>query len=347
MKALRMYKPGDLRVEEAPIPVPQEGEVLLKVQACGVCGSDIPRINKFGAHVSPIIPGHEFSAEIVDVGKNVTDWGIGDRVTVPPLMPCYKCHWCKIGQFSLCEDYDYFGSRRDGAMAQYLACPTTNLMRLANSISWEDAATTDPCANAMHALHISEFQAGETVCVYGAGPIGLYAVQCAKALGAKTVISVDINDEKIEVARKCGADFVINSIKEDAPAKVKDLTYGGADIVIDVTGAPIAQVNCLMSAKKLGRIVLLGISHKPLDLPEKAVDNIMRSQLRILGSWNSFDAPFPGKDWEVSLQLMERGLISSKHMISHRLSLEEGPDIFRKIDAGGYFFNKILFFPWK
>jgi L-iditol 2-dehydrogenase len=341
-----MYKPGDLRVEDVPVPVPGKGEVLLKVMACGVCGSDIPRVNKYGAHIAPLTIGHEFSAEVVKLGENAGDWKVGDRVTVPPLIPCYQCEWCDRGIYSLCENYDYFGSRRDGAMAEYVASPIENLMKLPDNVGYLDAATTDPCANALHGIAQAKLQAGEVMCVYGAGPIGLYAIQCAKAFGAQKVIAVDISEEKLSVAKQCGADVVINSKNEDAPAKILEITNGGADVVIDFTGAPPAQLSCIDSAGKMGRVVLLGISHQGLNLSDKHVDKIMRGQLSLIGSWNSFTKPFPGDDWFVALDLFSQNKITSKYMISHKLPLDEAPEMFKKIDKGGLFFNKILFLPF-
>ena len=117
MKAVRMYAPRDLRVEEVDIPSYASDECLIKVMAVGVCGSDIPRVNQYGAHVSPIIVGHEFGGQIVETGADVTKFKVGDKVTCPPLIPCFKCKYCEIGEYSLCEDYDYYGSRRDGAFA--------------------------------------------------------------------------------------------------------------------------------------------------------------------------------------------------------------------------------------
>lgn len=342
-----MYKPGDLRVEDVPVPAYGDNEVLLKVMACGVCGSDIPRVNKYGAHIAPLTIGHEFSARIEKVGKNVKDFKVGDRVTVPPLMPCYECRWCKKGIYSLCEKYDYFGSRRDGAMAEYVACPEKNLLKLPDNVGYIDAATTDPCANAIHSLTIGKVGEGDVVCVFGAGPIGLFAVQCAKAYGAKQVIAVDMIDEKLEIAKKSGADVIINSKTQDVEKIIKEATDGEmADVVIDFTGAPAAQKQCIDCAAKMGRVVLVGISHKGLDLDDKQVDNIMRGQLAILGSWNSFTSPFPGDDWFIPLKLFEENKISSEHMISHKLSLDEAPEIFKKIDEGGFFYNKIMFLPF-
>lgn len=346
MKAVRMYKPGDLRAEEVEKPSPADNEALIKIYGCGVCGSDIPRLTKTGAHISPITPGHEFSGEIVEIGKDVKNFKLGDRVTVLPLIPCYKCEWCEKGVYSLCEDYDYYGSRRDGAFTQYLSVIENNLLKVPDNVSLLDAATTDPAANAIHALTQANLKEGETFVAYGAGPIGLFAIQIAKSHGASKVIAIDLGAEKIEIAKKAGADLVIDGLKEDPVEAVKTATNGRmADVIIDFTGAPHAQKTAIHLAGKMGRIVLLGISHKPLELSEQEVDLIMRGQLSVIGSWNSFTKPFPGNDWFEALDLFSKGKISAKHMISHRLSLEEAPDVFDKIAKGGYFFNKIMFFP--
>jgi len=341
-----MYQPGDLRVEEVPDPVPKDGEALVEVMGCGVCGSDIPRINVYGAHVSPIIPGHEFSGKIIEVGKDVKDFSVGDRVTVPPLTPCFKCEMCGLGLYSLCDNYDYFGSRRDGAFAQYVAVGEVNLLKLPDNVSYIDAATTDPAANALHGITRAGLQAGETMVAYGAGPIGLFGIQIAKAYGASKVIAIDIGEEKTAVAKKLGADVVIDALKEDPVSIVSEETGGRmADVVIDFTGAPPAQKKAIYLTSKMGRFVLLGISHKGLDFSEEEVDKIMRNQITLIGSWNSFTKPFPGNDWFGSLKLFSEGKMTSDGTISHLLTLDEAPDIFKQIAKGGLFFNKIMFIP--
>ena len=346
MKAVKMYAPGDLRVEEAAAPKVAEDEVLVKVMAVGVCGSDIPRANIYGAHVSPIILGHEFSGEIVETGNLVNRFKIGDRVVAAPLIPCFKCHWCQQGEYALCEDYDYYGSRRDGAMAQLIAVKESNLLAIPENVSFEDAATTDPCANALHSMRRAGFKNEDTVCAYGAGPIGLFAVQYAKIAGAKKVIAVDIREEKLALAQKVGADVVINSAKVDAVKAIKEATEGrGADVVIDFSGIPAAQLQSIRSASKMGRVVFLGISHQGLDLTEKDVDLIMREQLDVRGSWNSFTDPFPGPDWTDSLDLFEKNGLTATDIISHRLTLDDVPEIFRRIKNEKFFFSKIMFYP--
>ncbi len=346
MKAVRLFSPGDLRVEEVAIPVPNDEEVLLKVMACGVCGSDIPRANIYGAHNLPLTLGHEFSAEIVELGKSVESFEVGDRVTVAPLIPCYECKWCVSGHFSLCESYSYFGSRREGAMAHYVASPAKNLLKIPDNVGYTDAATTDPCANAIHALLLAKPKKDDVLCVFGSGPIGLYAIACSRQFGINKVVAIDIDDRKLEVAKQYGADYVINSVKNDPVEVVKEITSGNlADIVIDFTGVPQAQLQGFDCVSKLGKYIVVGISHKGLPLEAYQVDKLMRGQISIIGSWNSFSAPFPGTEWTTSLELFEKGLIASDAMISHKLALDDAPSIFKQISEGGLFFNKIMFYP--
>jgi L-iditol 2-dehydrogenase len=346
MKALRLYSPGDLRVEDVEVPVIKENEALVQVMYCGVCGSDIPRLLKYGAYISPITPGHEFAGKIAQVGSGVKGFKVGDKVTVPPLMPCYKCEWCEKGIYSLCESYGYYGSRSDGAFAEYIAVIEENLLRVPDSVSYLDAASSDPAANALHGITQADLKEGDSLLVYGAGPIGLFAIQVAKARGASKVIAIDVGDKKTEVARAVGADVVLDALKDDLIDEVKKATGGEkADIVIDFTGVPAAQKMSFSLVRKMGKIVLLGISHQGLELEEKDVDEILRGQLTIIGSWNSFTKPFPGNDWFEALQLFEAKKMTAEPVVSHRLLLDEAPDTFKKIAAGGFFFNKIMFMP--
>ena len=346
MKALRLYDPGDLRVEDIEVPVIKENEALVQVMYCGVCGSDIPRLLKYGAYFSPITPGHEFAGKIAKVGSEVKNFRVGDKVTVPPLIPCYKCEWCEKGVYSLCQSYDYYGSRSNGAFAEYIAVTQANLLHVPGSVSYLDAASSDPAANALHGITQANLKEGDSLLVYGAGPIGLFAIQAAKARGASKVIAIDVGDKKTEVARIVGADLVLDALKDDLTAEVLKATNGEkADIVIDFTGVPAAQKNTISLVRKMGTIVLLGISHQGLELEEKDVDEILRGQLSIIGSWNSFTKPFPGNDWFEALELFKAKKMTAEPVVSHKLLLDEAPDTFKKIKEGSFFFNKIMFMP--
>lgn len=346
MKAIRMYAPRNLKLEEVDIPQVKENEALVKVMAVGICGSDIPRINQYGAYISPITPGHEFAGEIVEVGSAVKEYKVGDRVTVPPLMPCFKCEYCQEGSFSLCKDYNYFGSRCDGAFAQYVSVPEVNLLKVEDNVTYEAAATADPLANALHSIKRSGFKAGDKVCVVGVGTIGLYALQYMKSKGASVVVAVDVGEEKLKAAALSGADVCIEGTAADVVEQIVKATDGGADVCIDASGFPSAQHNAIMATAKHGTMVFLGISHKPLELSEKCVDMIMRGEKTLRGSWNSFSKPFPGWEWTHGVESLADGTIDATKVITHRLELEDVPETFEKIHRREIFFNKILFFPW-
>jgi len=346
MRAIQMKGIKQLELVEVKKPVPKSDEVLMKIMAVGVCGSDIPRILKFGAHVLPIIPGHEFAGEIVQVGKNVEGWKVGDHASAAPLIPCNKCEWCKQGIYSLCEDYKYYGSRNDGAFAEYLAVKANNLVRIKKTTPFEWGATIDPAANALHAYFRAKGTKKDTVAVFGLGAIGLFAIQYAKHLGIQTIIAVDINDDKLKCAKECGATYTVNSIKKDPVEDILKVTKGkGVTLTFDMAGLAVTEHQAILSTAKMGRCVFLGISHDGLNLSAKAVDQILRYQLAILGSWNSFSNPFPGKEWTEAAKLMDSKALDPSLIISHRLPLEDVPDTFKKIDKKEIVFNKIMFFP--
>ncbi|MCF0145614.1 MAG: galactitol-1-phosphate 5-dehydrogenase [Eubacterium sp.] len=348
MKAIVMEKVKDLKYVDVDMPTPKDDEVLMQIMAVGVCGSDIPRLLVYGSHVLPIIPGHEFAGKIIEVGKDVEGWKPGDKASAAPLLPCNECEWCKQGIYSLCEGYMYYGSRNDGAYAQYLCVKAANLLRIDADTPYDWGATLDPAANAIHAFLRGNGTGDDICCVYGLGAIGLFAIQYAKVLGCEKIIAVDVNDDKLAVAKECGATFTVNSLKEDPVKAIWDYTEGrGATFTCDMSGFPSAQEQAILSTGKMGRVVFLGISHKGLELSAEAVDNIERYQLSINGSWNSFSNPFPGFEWTEAARLMNEKKFNPELLISHKLLLEELPEVFKKIDARdkSFVYNKIMFYP--
>ncbi|MCL4441265.1 MAG: alcohol dehydrogenase catalytic domain-containing protein [Firmicutes bacterium] len=249
MKAVKLYEAGDLRVEEVDIPELEPGCVLVKVKAVGVCGSDIPRVNFYGAYHPNLTIGHEFSGEIVKVNQ-VGNWQVGDRVVVPPLIPCNHCQWCRTGHYSLCEDYSYFGSRRDGAMAEYVTVPEKNLLPLPDNVPFEAGAMVDPAANAIHGIWKGEINPGDTVAIYGCGPIGLFAIQFAKILGAGMVIAIDVKEQKLNIARDLGADEVINALGKPSSAAVSGVILP----TLPPTGTTSTGILSLKSPKPISRM---------------------------------------------------------------------------------------------
>ncbi|WP_369018175.1 galactitol-1-phosphate 5-dehydrogenase [Thermatribacter velox] len=345
MKAVRLHAPGDLRVEEVEIPAPGDNQVLVKVRAVGVCGSDPGRVMKKGTYSYPTIIGHEFAGEIAEVGDKVKGFKSGDRVTVAPLIPCGTCDYCKTGKYNLCDNYSYYGSRTDGAMAEYVVVEECDLLKLPDQVDFESGACTDPASIALHAMLKSGMKVGDNVAVLGVGPIGLFAVQWAKIMGAKTVFAVDIMDEKLRVAEEVGADYLVNAKNTDPVKFILDKTGRGVQRVIELAGSKITQEQSIRLADKEGTIVFCGISYDDLVIPASTLDALLRKEVRLVGAWNSVFSPLPVNEWELSLHFMARGGLRCKPLISHRFSLDEAPEVFQRIWARSEFFNKVLFIP--
>lgn len=340
MTAAVMYAPGDIRVESVPVPQPGPGQVLLKVAACGVCGSDIPRMNHNGGYVMPIICGHEFSAWIEQLGEGVTDLAVGDLVTVPPLIPCWHCDQCARGQFSLCEAYDYFGSRSNGAYAQYVISPANNVLAMPEGIHPLAAAMIDPAAIALHAIWKTGLRHGHDVAVVGAGPIGLFAVEWAVMAGANRVVAIDLATEKQPMMRQAGATHAVTS-REEAMA----ICPAGFDVVVESAGSPITADMAAALCAPHGEAVFIGIPHAPVELGKATYDRFLRQEITLHGSWNSFSAPFPGDEWRTVAAKMADGSLAWEFMISHRLDLEELPKTMKALGERSIVSSKVLFLP--
>jgi len=340
MTAAVMYKPGDIRVEQAAIPEVKPGELLVKVAACGVCGSDIPRMNFSGAYRYPIICGHEFSGWVVDAADDVTGFSEGDLITVPPLLPCNECASCQAGNYSLCENYDYFGSRRDGAYAQFVTVPVQNAMLMPKGIDPRAAAMMDPSAIALHALLRTKITEGSRVAVTGAGPIGLFAVQWAKIMGASEILAVDLNDEKAAMAREAGATRTASG-DEEALAD----GAGNYDVIIESAGVPPTIALAVKLAAKHGDAAFIGIPHNPVELDKATFSDFLRREVSLHGSWNSFSAPFPGREWIESAERLASGDLKWEFMITHQLGLDALPGVMKQLADRSIFSSKVLFMP--
>jgi len=261
MNALVLHAINDVRYEPVSMPEPRAGQVRIRVGFCGVCNSDIPRLFGKGPYSFPLVCGHEFAGVVESVGAGITKFVAGDRVAVFPLLWCGNCGSCERGLYAQCVNYSYLGSRTNGAFADYVVVPDKNLLRVSDKLSIEEAAMIEPAAVALHALRrAGGTSVGESVVIFGAGPIGLMVAQWARAMGAAKVILVDMVTEKLELASRLGIDHVIDLRKTDAVPAVEQLTGGlGADVCVDAAGAPQATVQAMRSARYGGRIVLLGL----------------------------------------------------------------------------------------
>lgn len=349
MRAVQLFAPGDVRCETIPVPTIQNPhDVLIRVKVCGVCGSDIERVMSKGAYRYPIVIGHEFSGDIIGIDSAVKNLQAEDRVTVMPLVNCGVCDYCRTGSAVTCDDYDYYGSRIDGAMAEYIVVRDHNVLKIPEQVSYLQAAMTDPASVALHAIRKIGLEAGQSVAIFGLGAIGLIAVQWLKALGCKKVIAVDVINDKLNNAASLGADYTIHGLKENVVEKILALTdQKGVDAAIELAGNTITQVQAIHAVRKLGTVVYCGITYKDLLLPNASLNKILRGELIVKGSWNSSISPLPINEWKSALMFMASGDIKLDGLVSHVVKLEECQQIFDMMYNKKEVFTKVIFDPNK
>lgn len=344
MKACVLHSIGDFRFEEVTKPSPGKNEVLLKIKASGVCGSDIPRIFTKGTYHFPTIPGHEFAGQITELGEGVDPGLLGKKAAVFPLIPCMKCDACQIGEYAQCKDYNYFGSRCDGGFAEYVAVPVWNLAIVPDSLSYEEAAMAEPAAVAVHALRQAGIEIGDNIVIFGAGPIGLMLGQWAQAWGAGRVMLVDIDEGKIAFAKEMGFENVWNSKDGDPVEWVYKITgKRGADLAIEGAGVSSTLEQCLLCVRPFGKIVAMGNPACDMKLSQKAYWELLRKQLKISGTWNSSFVSLPKNDWNLAIDAMAQGRILVKFFITHRFPLEQCREALIMARDRTTFFNKVMF----
>lgn len=343
MKACVLQDINNLQYQDYPIPKLNSGEVLLRVRACGICGSDIPRIFKNGTYHFPTIPGHEFAGEVVEVADSEDENLIGMRAAVFPLIPCKKCSSCNKGIYETCKSYDYLGSRSDGGFAQYVRVPIWNLVPIKESLSFEEAAMSEPTAVALHALRRAQVEVGDTIVIYGAGTIGILIAQWARIWGAKKILLVGTKTNNYEMLKKLGFDNYF-SISEGDPVKwVMEQTNGnGADIAVEAVGVQDTACNCLESVALNGKVIFVGNPHSDFIFPQNTYWQILRKQLSIYGTWNSSYNNTPKSDWSIVVDALSSGAINVKPLITHKFTLEtmhKGLEIMRDNKE---FYRKII-----
>ncbi|MCI8510496.1 MAG: galactitol-1-phosphate 5-dehydrogenase [Lachnospiraceae bacterium] len=339
MKAWVLHEVGDIRLETAERPQPQPGEVLVAVKAAGVCGSDIPRIYQTGAHKAPLIPGHEFSGVVEELGKGVSEEWLGKRVGVFPLIPCKNCAPCQKKQYELCKQYDYLGSRRDGGFAEYAAVQAWNLLELPEGVSYEEAAMLEPMAVAVHAMRRAGALEGKSVAVCGLGTIGLLllmflldagrrgeAAGPGRPEGEKRIFAVGNKELQRETAMRLGLseENFCDSRTMDAKDWLFERTCGaGADVFFECVGKNETIKQAIRGTAASGRVVLVGNPNSDMSLERDVYWKILRNQLLVTGTWNSSFRHSPEDDWQYALKRIANKQIRPAGLITHSLRMEE------------------------
>jgi L-iditol 2-dehydrogenase len=332
VKVARLYAPGDLRVEEAPEPEAGPGDLVIRVCTCSTCGTDA-KIFRFGHHhISlPRVLGHEVAGEVTEVGPGVEGWSIGDRVQVIAAIPCGVCHSCRRGLHTVCEDLESIGYQYDGGFAERMRVPAKVLAvdgvnRIPPHVAFAEASLTEPLACVLNGQELARVGDGDVVAVLGAGPIGCLHVRLARARGASTVMLVDVNRGRLELAARAEPDAEVDASTDDPIDAVRKLTDGrGADVVITATGVGAAQEQALEMAALRGRISLFGGLPKDDSVIRFDSNVVHYRELSVFGAYGS--APRHNRE---ALTLIAEGGVRVDDLITHRMPLD---DVHRAIET--------------
>ena len=318
MKAAVYYNNKDVRVQEMPIPEINENEILVKVKASGICGSDVMewyRIKK-----APRVLGHEITGDIVKVGENVKKYRVGERVFVSHHVPCNTCRYCLNDKHTLCKTL-HSTNFDPGGFAEYIRVPEINVDRgvflLPDEVSYDEGVFIEPLACVIRGFRVAEVKPGQTLLIIGSGITGLLQLKLAKAWGAKKVICVDVNEYRIKKAEEFGADLSLHA-KDDVPMRVREVNDGYlADVVIVSTGAPQAVTQAIESVDKGGTILLFAPVAPDVELPLKMFD-IWNKQIKIVSTYAG--AP---RDIADAIEFLKRKSLMVEDLITHRIGLDD------------------------
>ncbi len=340
MKALVLTEYNKFEYLDVPDPSYGPDEVLLQVKACGICGSDVHGMDgSTGRRQPPIIMGHEASGVIVEVGDQVKDWKKGDRVTFDSTIYCGTCVFCRKGEINLCENRRVMGVscddyRQDGAFAEYVVVPQHILYALPDNLPFYKAAMVEALSVAVHAFQITPVGLNDTAVVFGTGMIGLLVIQVLRVGGCGRIIAVDIDNNKLETARRLGADITLNNNECVAADEIKKYTKGlGADIGFEVVGITPTVQGAIGSVRKGGSVTLVGNISPSVELP---LQQVVTQQKTLYGSCAS------SGEYPACLELIDSGKIDVDALISERVPLSEGNMWFQRLKEKGTNLMKVI-----
>lgn len=329
MKAALFYGPNEpLRIEEVEKPSPGNGEILVRVKACGVCHTDLHYVDHGVPTFKepPVILGHEASGTVEELGVGVEGFKEGDRVLIPPVFTCGTCQMCRTGRENICENMRMVGNHLDGAYAEYMVAPQKDTIPLPEEVPLEEGCVvSDAVSTPFHALmNRAHLRAGDKVALFGCGGLGLNAIQIAKAMGS-FVVAIDVKEKKLEYASSFGADVVL-LWEEGIAKKIRRLTGGGVDVAVEAIGNPSVMRASFSSLRTGGKLIIMGYSEKDLVL---SAGRVMFREMEILGSLGCPPYLYPRL-----LEMVKRGSIRVKELVTHRFPLDEINDALSLLREG-------------
>lgn len=322
MKASRFLGNKTFAVTDLPTPHAGPGELVLRNQVCGVCGTDVHIYHgePGSADVNPpVVLGHEYSGEVVEVGEGVTGFAVGDHVTVDPNIYCGHCAYCQNGKKQLCPSMEAIGVTRDGGFAQYSRIPASQAFKLEPTVPWEAAAMAEPLACCLHGIDLAGIQVGDKVCVVGGGAIGLLMVQLAKLSGASQIVLSEPNEKRRQVGLQLGANAAIDPTRPDAQEAFAQVLDGGANVVIECVGNVPAVKSAFQFAGKGATVLLFSVPKvdATFDLP---LFDVYKKELTIKGSFVNPDTHAR------AVALINSGKVDFGPIITHRFTLDQLPE---------------------
>ncbi|WP_058304274.1 2,3-butanediol dehydrogenase [Gorillibacterium timonense] len=326
MRALRWHNVKDLRLESIEVPTTLQGQVKIRVEWCGICGSDLHEyvagpifIPQGTAHPltgeqAPITMGHEFSGEIIELGEGVKEFALGDRVVVEPIFSCGTCEACKQGKYNLCEKMGFLGlAGGGGGFSEYVSVNADMVHKIPDSLSFEQGALVEPSAVALHAVRQSQLKVGDKAAVFGAGPIGLLVIEALRASGASEIYVIELSEERKAKAEELGA-IVLDPKQFDVVQELQTRTNGGVDVAYEVTGVPVVLTQAISSTKLGGQIMIVSIFEKGATIMPNDIVLKERNMTGIIGYRDVFPAV---------LSLMEKGFFSADKLVTKKIQLDE------------------------
>ncbi|TDQ41066.1 NAD(P)-dependent alcohol dehydrogenase [Aureibacillus halotolerans] len=321
MKAAVLEHPLTISIKSLERPVPNAGEVLIKITAVGLCGSDVHYYEhgKIGRFVveKPIILGHEAAGEIVGIGEGVTSLSVGQRVAIEPGMTCGECEFCRDGTYNLCSEVEFLATPPyDGAFCEYVTMREEVVYPIPDSMSDETAALIEPFSVGLHAVRRGTLTEGETVIIMGMGPIGLMAAANARLAGASMIVAVDLEEKRLDMARQFGATHTVNLREGKLEEELAHITDGrGVDLALETAGHPDALRQAIQAVRRGGRVVIVGLP--PVDEVSLPVPYMVDSELKLIGVFR-YHHTYPD-----AIKLLSDGKVDITQMITGKYSLEE------------------------
>ena len=334
MKAIQITKPGEIKIIEKEMPVAKQGEALLKVLYCGICGADVASYTGNQPFTTyPRIPGHEFSAQIIEIPENAKGLKAGDIITCNPYFNCGECYACKRGIVNACHDNQTMGVQRDGSFQEYITMPFERIID-GKGLSAKELALIEPFSISCHALSRAEVKNRDNLLIMGAGPIGLFALIKAKAMGARVLIA-DMLESRLELAMQFGADCAVNVKDINLHTACEEFTNGnGFDVCVEACGAPETFLNCIDESAHGANIILIGNGKRETTFVHSV---ILKKELNIFGSRNAFT-----KNFEELIDLVKSGKADIIKMVSGVYDIDKAKDAFEALSHNDGTLAKLL-----